>query len=228
MKMRELPGGERPREKLWERGAPALSNGELLAILLRSGTRSESVLDLAQRLLSAAGGSLTRLSTLSAEALCRLPGIKKDKSASVRAAFELGRRLMAEASAPAGQPVLSARSVYEQMLPVLKGRQCEECWVLFLNHARLVTGRERISEGGLTATTVDCRPILRRALEQGATALILVHNHPASNPEPSKEDVAVTQALRKAASAFDIVLLDHVVVSDDSFYSFRDERVFFR
>ena len=178
--------------------------------------------------ISLAEGSLTRLSVLPAETLCSLPGIGRDKAMSVQAAFELGRRLMGERSAPVTLPVLSARTVYERMLPLLKGLRSEECWVLFLNSARLETGRERLSTGGFTSTTIDSRRVLQRALELGATALILVHNHPSSDPTPSKEDMAVTKSLERATAACDIVLLDHVIISDDRFYSFKDERCFSR
>ena len=228
MKIRELPDGERPREKMAARGAAALSDGELLAVLLRSGTRRESVLDVSRRLLALSDGSLTRLSALTPEELRSVPGVKQEKLASVLAAFELGRRFMAEDSCPDRRPVVSARSVFEQMLPYLKGLQREECWVLYLNNARLVTGRERLSVGGFSSTTIDCRSILRRALELRASALVLVHNHPSADPSPSKGDIAATRALQSAAGAFDIPLLDHVIISDDRFYSFKDERVFVR
>ena len=184
MTIKELRADERPREKMLARGAGSLSDGELLAVLLRSGNRECSALDLARQLLDLADGRLSALFNLPPDRMLALGGIGPGKAASVLAAFELGRRFLQEASSVVKSPVLTARRVHELMLPRLKGLQHEECWVLFLNDHQYLVGKVRVTSGGGNSTTIDIRQIIRMALDKAASALILVHNHPSGNPTP--------------------------------------------
>ena len=226
MKICEMSSGERPREKMLERGPSALSDGELLALLLRSGTRECNVLELARRLLASADGSLCALSARGPEEMCANKGVGPDKAVTLMAAFELGRRFVAEAARFEKRPLTSPRTVYELMLPLLKGLCREEFWVLFLNASAYVTGRERLTVGGMNETVMDCRLVVRSALMRGAKSLVLVHNHPGGNPRPSVPDIKATERLKNACAQFDISLFDHVIVSDDSFFSFADDRLY--
>ena len=226
MGIKDLRADERPREKLLARGAGSLSDGELLAVLLRSGNRDSSVLDLARELLDLADGRLSALFNLSQDRMLSLSGIGPGKASSVLAAFELGRRFLQEDSAVVKSPVLTARRVHDLMIPRMKGLQHEECWVLFLNDHQYLVGKLLISSGGGNSTTMDIRQIIRAALDKGASALILVHNHPSGNPTPGQADIRRTEELKKGLSAVGLTLLDHVVIADDSCYSFADDRMY--
>ena len=224
MKIKDLSADERPREKMLARGAGSLSDGELLAVLLRNGSRDESALELARRLLALAGGRLGVLFNLSQDKLRSLPGIGPCKAASVIAAFELGRRFLQEESSFVKTPLVNPRQIYDRMIPQLKGLPHEECWVLFLSEHQYLLDRIRASSGGGSSTVIDVRQIIRIALDKGASSLILVHNHPNGDPTPSRADIRHTDILRRGVSAVGLVLLDHVVVADDSFFSFADDR----
>ncbi len=226
MGIKDLRAEERPREKMLARGAGSLSDGELLAVLLHSGGRDGSALDLARRLLDLADGRLSVLFHLPLERMLALPGIGPGKAASVLAAFELGRRFLQEQSSVVKRPILTARQVHEQMLPRLKGLSHEECWVLFLNDHQYLVGLARVSSGGSNSTTFDIRQIIRTALDKNASALILVHNHPSGNPTPGPADIRRTEELRQGVSAVGLKLLDHVVVADDCCFSFADDRMY--
>ncbi|MBR1576576.1 MAG: DNA repair protein RadC [Bacteroidales bacterium] len=224
MKISDFSPSERPREKLLARGPRALGTAELLAILLRTGTRDANVLDLAHRLFSRAGGRLTRLAAFCREDLCALPGIKSDKAATLLAAFELGRRFLDETQAHPADPIRTPEQVYQIMIPTLKGLTHEECWVLMVNQAQRLIDRQQMTLGGSVATTIDVKDIIRRALDRGAQGLILVHNHPSGDPRPGQADISETKALQKAARSMELTLLDHIIVCDDAYYSFTDER----
>ena len=201
MGIKDLRADERPREKMLARGAGSLSDGELLAVLLRSGNRNCSALDLARQLLDLADGRLSVLFNLPQDRMLSLPGVGPGKAASVLAAFELGRRFLQEASNVVKSPVLTARRVHDLMIPQLKGLQHEEC-------------------------SMDVRQIIRAALDKGASALILVHNHPSGNPTPGPADIRRTEELRKGVTAVGLTLLDHVVIADDACFSFSDDRMY--
>lgn len=226
MKIKDLSAAERPREKMLSRGAGSLSDGELLAVLLRSGSRDASALDLARQLLGLADGRLSALFNLPQERMLSLPGVGPGKAASVIAAFELGRRFLQEEFSLVKKPLLTARSVYEMMIPSLKGLRHEECWVLFLNDRNYLAGKAKVTSGGGSSTVIDVRQVIRTALDKGASAIILVHNHPSGNPTPSPADIRQTDAVRKGVGAVGLDLLDHVVVADDSFFSFSDDRMY--
>ena len=228
MKIKELCPSERPREKLIERGAAALSNAELLAVLLRSGLPGESVVEMANKLLKEADGRLSRLFDSSAATLTQVRGIGPDKASTILAAFELGKRFLSEGAPVTKKPIVTARSAYELMSPALKGLDHEECWLLLLNEANYLSGKQRLTVGVADSTVIDIRQVLRVALERKARSLILVHNHPCACPDPSPQDIALTQSLQHAARTMDLCLMDHIIVCDDSFYSFADDRRYSR
>ena len=222
MKLKELNIEERPRERLIAKGSSALGNAELLAILLRTGSGNKNVLEMSHELLAAAG-SLTELSAMSIDKMQAIGGIGKNKAATVTAAFELGRRFAAEGSRPHCSAITNASQIFSMMLPVLKGIDHEECWILYLNRANHILYKEKVSIGGLSSTTIDTNSILRKAIEKKADGIILVHNHPSGNPQPGRADVVETERLKKAAETFSISMLDHVIISDSGYYSFADQ-----
>lgn len=223
MKIEDLCADERPREKMLGKGASALSNAELLAILLRTGTEGRNALEVAQILLSAAGGSLTAASRMSVSELCRIDGIGTGKAVTIGAALELGKRLCSEVPDVRKNIIHSPADVYRELSSVLRGLQHEECWILYLSRNNRVISREQLSVGGQSETIVEVKSVVRRALDLRASSLILVHNHPSGDPHPGNADIKLTLNLRKALDTFDISLLDHVIVSDGRYYSFADE-----
>lgn len=223
MKIKDMGKEERPREKMIEKGPEALSKGELIAILLRTGTREDSALDLAWRLLDACDNSLARLVNMKSESLMAIKGIGRDKACTLEAAFELGRRFFAEGFSGRKRTIDNPGLVYEEMTPYLKGLAHEECWLVYLNKANYIIGKERISSGGLDSTVLDTRMIGARVLEKKATGVILVHNHPSGNPVPGTADMQETENLKKALETLGIVLTDHIVFSDDCYFSFAEE-----
>lgn len=228
MKIKDLCASERPREKMLSQGPGSLSNGELLAILLRSGTSGRSVLELSQQLLGNCDGSLCTLFNMSSESMCSVPGIGKGKACSIMAAFELGKRFLLEESGIQKKPIVSARMVYDLMVPGMKGLRHEECWILLLNDSNYIIGKVCVSSGGGRATVIDVRQILKTALDKMASSLILLHNHPSGNPRPSKADIEQTEILHKACRSCGIDLTDHIVLCDDCFFSFSDEQLYSR
>ena len=198
MTLKEMNKDDRPRERLVAKGAAALSNAELTAILLRSGGAGVNVLDMSRELLVKAG-SLTGLSMMSLDKMMEVRGIGRDKAVIVAAAFELGRRFTAERTGNDDGPVTNPRQVFDLLIPVMKGLDHEECWVLYLNRANRVIGKERLSSGGPVSTVVDTGTILRKALERKARGIILAHNHPSGSPYPGQADIKETQALKEAS-----------------------------
>lgn len=227
MKILEMCQEERPREKILRYGVIAASNAELLAVLLGCGTRNANVLEVSQSLLLLCDGCLTELASYSVEKMSEQKGIGRAKAITLAAAFELGRRMGEEKFKLRKQAVLCAKDVYEAYGKQLKGREKEECWVSFLNQAQYVIGKEQIGLGDCSCTVIDICNIVKRALERKARKLILVHNHPSGNPTPSRADIQQTQKLKEALAPFEIKLLDHLIISDDSYYSFCDECIYF-
>ncbi|MBE6251228.1 MAG: JAB domain-containing protein [Bacteroidales bacterium] len=225
MKLKELCKDEMPREKMLEKGADALSNAELLAILLRTGRDGKNVIDMARELLLSGNGTLAGLAEMSIEKLCTISGIGPSKAITVAAAFELGRRASLQSALDSAGALTSPHKVFDIMQPITKDLDHEECWVLFLNKTNRLICKERISSGGLDSTVIDLRVIVRKALDKKALAIILVHNHPSGTSLPSRADITQTQALQKALKTCDIALLDHVIIARDSYYSFADEEL---
>jgi DNA repair protein RadC len=225
MKLKELTKQERPREKMIARGASALTDVELLAILLRTGTARSNVVDVARELLRSGDGMLREVASMSLEKLRQVEGIGPSKAVAVAAAFELGRRLALEAGMETATRLDSPAKVYRIMLPLMRDLDHEECWVLFLNKSNGLLAKERMTTGGQDFTLLDRRVVIRRVIERKATSIILVHNHPSGNPLPSVEDINQTRELHRALSSCGLQLLDHIIVAGGSYYSFSDEHV---
>lgn len=219
--IKDLAEDDRPREKMERKGASSLSDAELIAILLRVGNASETAVDVAQRLLGQVNNSLNELARLSLHQLTRIKGIGRTKAITILAALELGRRRNAEGPINR-ERIFSSRSVIELFQPVLADLPHEEFWVLLLNKSNRIIDRIKVSQGGVGGTVVDPKLVLKHAVERLASAVIVVHNHPSGNPQPSDKDLALTEKLKNAAQLFDITLLDHVIVTDGECYSFAD------
>lgn len=219
-RIQELPPEARPRERLLAEGPEGLQDRELVAVLVRAGTRSHSALHLADELLRRFGG-LRGLSRARVEELAALPGVGQAKAATLVAAFELGRRV--QGPDPASRPVVRrAADAAALVAPRLGHRDQEHFCVLLLNTRHEVIGVVETSRGGLNAASVEAREVFREAVRRSAHAVILAHNHPSGNPEPSPDDVRLTAALRQAGSVLGISVLDHVVVGDGRFVSLRE------
>ena len=225
MKLKELCIDDRPREKMLEKGPSSLSNAELLAIMIRTGTGKMNVVDVARTLLHTAEGRLNAIADMPVEKLCSISGIGRSKAVTIAAAFELGRRSAAEKIVQDRVPVTSPKDVFRMMLPFMRGLDHEECWVVFLNRANYVLGKDRMSVGGMDSTTMDVKAVLRRALDRKASGVILVHNHPSGSALPGQADIRQTALLKKALQTCEIQLVDHVVIAEDNWYSFADEQL---
>ena len=225
MKIRDLCADERPREKMIERGASSLSNAELLAILLRTGTGKQNVLEVAQTILSRVGGELDALASMSVDVLCETEGVGAGKAVSLVAAFELGRRWFSEGGVAKRRKITGPEDVFRMMYPLLRDLDSEECWIIYLTNANVCLGKERLSTGGADSTILDSRVVLRKACEKKASGIILVHNHPSGNAYPSPADITRTKAIKNALQACEMSLVDHVVIGSCNYYSFSDERL---
>lgn len=213
---------DRPREKLLATGAENLSNSELLAILIHNGTRSQSAVDLARQVMKLGRNNLVELGKLSVRDLMKVKGIGAAKAITIAAALELGRRRQGAGSLE--KMVVTASTETAAFLQTrLKDYRREVFGVIFLNRANRIMHFEIISEGGITSTVVDPRIILKKALDENAVGIILFHNHPSGSLKPSQADLAITTKIKQAAALFDIVVLDHIIVSEEGYYSFADE-----
>ena len=213
---------ERPREKVMANGIQFLSDSELLAILLGSGIRNMTAVELARHLLLSVDNSLHELGRQSLGDLLKIRGVGPAKAITILAAMELGRR-RAGIHHIEKTPVKSSRTVFELFHPLLGDLEHEEFWLLMLNRANRILGRYKVSQGGLAGTVIDTRIILKKALDNLATSIIVCHNHPSGNNQPSDADVKITEKLKKAAEMLEIKLLDHVIIADKSYFSFADE-----
>ena len=207
-------------DKLQSRGAQSLTDAELVAITLAEHQSDDNAIVMAEEVLKESGGSLVRLVEVDFQRLRMMAGMGRMRALKLLAAAELGHRV-AVAEASVHEKVLSDRDVVRIMEPVLGGLQYEECWALYLASSGKVLDRVRISQGGVQATVVDCKMVIRRALELLAVQIVLVHNHPSGSPEPSTQDRALTDRVSKAAELFEIRLLDHVIIARGAHYSFR-------
>lgn len=207
-------------------GAAALSNSELLAVLLRTGTPGNNVMEICRMLLNSCDGSLVALSRMGEKQLCTFPGIQSSKAATIMAVFELGRRFVQETvTQQTKRTVTCARDAYDAMIPILKGLDHEEALIILLDKAHRITDHLRLGVGSFDAVSVNPRQVAKTALEKGAESIILVHNHPSGQPVPSKADIRLTEAVHKTCTLCDISLLDHIIICDNCFYSFADEKV---
>lgn len=215
---------DRPREKLLRKGKLSLSDSELIAILIGSGNRKETAVELSKRILASTQNNLSELGKLSVNQLCKFNGIGEAKAITIIAALELGRRRRLE-NALERTKITSSRSVFELMQPIIGELPHEEFWIIYLNNSNKVIDKLQLSKGGITGTLVDVRLTLKKALELGAVALILAHNHPSGTLKPSMADKNLTQKLKTASESLDIKVLDHLIVTEMSYFSFADEAI---
>lgn len=216
---------DKPREKLILKGKDALSDAELIAILIGSGSRSESAVGLSKRILSSVDNNLNSLGKLSLAQLITFKGIGSAKAISIIAATELGRRRRVEDIVELTM-ITSSRKVFEIMLPIIGELPHEEFWVLFLNNSNNIILKSQLSKGGISGTIVDVRLVFKLALENGATGLILCHNHPSGVLKPSEADKQITNKLKLAGDSLDVKVLDHLIITESKYYSFVDEGIF--
>jgi len=213
---------DRPREKMLKKGAKNLSDTELLAILLRSGSREETAVGLAQRVLHAADNNLDELGRQPLSALTKFKGLGEIKALTIIAALELGRRR--QLTDIKDRPLVrSSKDAYHAISTIISDLPHEEFWILTLNRANRIISRERVSVGGVTGTVVDARIVFKRALDTLACSIVLCHNHPSGNLTPSQADINLTKKMKSAGQNLDIQVVDHLIISNAGYYSFADE-----
>lgn len=213
---------DRPREKLMEKGRHVLTEAELIAILIGSGSKDETAVELSKRILASVGNNLNDLGKLGVGELVKFKGIGEAKAISVMAAMELGRRRK-ETEVVKRDKISISKDVYDIMKPILLDLPHEEFWLLILNRANLVIKKELISRGGVSGTVVDTKIIFKVAVENYACSIIICHNHPSGNLKPSEADIRITKNIKDAGKLMEIPLLDHLIITENGFYSFTDE-----
>ncbi len=220
--IKALSENDRPREKLIKKGRQALSDAELLAILLSSGNRNETAVQLAQRILNTNQNSINNLAKLQLSDLQKFKGIGEAKAVTIAAALEIGRRREVE---PIEEKIKirSSKNAYDVLNLKLRDLPHEEFWALFVNQSNTIIKTECISKGGISLTVVDMRLILKPAIESLASGVFLAHNHPSGNLTPSTADIAITKKAKEALKLLDITLFDHLIIADGNYYSFADE-----
>jgi len=215
---------DKPREKLVQKGRSVLSDAELIAILIGSGSRAESAVELSKRILASVDNNLNELGRLSITQLMNFKGIGEAKAVSIAAALEVGRRRRGEDSLKIDK-IGSSQDVYHLLQPLLGDLEHEEFWILFLNNSNKVLHKAQLSKGGITGTLVDVRLVMKQTLELGAVAIILAHNHPSGTLRPSAADKQITQKIKTASETLDVKVLDHLIITQKSYYSFADEKI---
>lgn len=215
---------DQPREKLMNKGTSVLSNAELMAILIRTGSHNQSAVDLCKRILEANDQKINLLAQQDIRTLKQFKGIGEAKAIIIIAALELGKRRRLE-EAKAIPRISSSKSVFEIMQPLIGDLKHEEFWIVMLNNDQRIIGKSQLSSGGLTSTVVDVRILFKRALEAMATSVILVHNHPSGQLKPSASDKEITHKIKDAGKVLDIKLLDHIIVTQHDYLSFADENI---
>ena len=215
---------DRPREKMLQKGRIALSDAELIAILIGSGSRNESAVSLSQRILASAHNNLSELGKLTINDLMHFKGIGQAKAISIVAAMELGRRRRA-GEALEKEKITSSRSVFEFLQPLIGELPHEEFWILYLNNSNKIIKSSQLSKGGITGTLVDVRLVFKDAIQLSAVGIILAHNHPSGTIKPSQADIQLTKKLKQAGDSLDIKVLDHLIVTEKSYFSFADENM---
>ena len=213
---------DRPREKLLDKGRHILSEAELIAILIGSGSKNETAVELSKRILVNVNNNLNELGKLSVQELMKFKGIGEAKAISIIAALELGRRRK-ETEFIRKDKITSSKEVYEVIKPLLIDLPHEEFWLLILNRANFVIKKELISRGGVAGTVVDTKIIFKRAVDNYASSIIVCHNHPSGNLKPSEADIKLTKSIKEAGKVMEIPLLDHLIITEHGYYSFGDE-----
>lgn len=222
MSIKFLAEDDRPREKFLLKGKSALSDSELLAIILGSGNNEDSAVELARKILASVDYNWQKLSKLSIKDLMKFKGIGEAKAISVAAALEIGRRKAAQ-EIPEKEKVTSVNDLYKIFSQYLSDLQTEEFWAIFLNQKNHVIYKTQISKGGISGTLVDVRVIFRIAIEHFATSVVVAHNHPTGNLTPSQPDISITRRIKEAGYLLDIKLLDHLIIGENSFFSFSEQ-----
>ena len=213
---------DRPREKLIAKGISSLSSAELIAIIIGSGTRSDTAVELSKKLLNLVENNLNELGKLDLTGLRKVPGIGPAKAMAILACFELGKRRNTASRLPEIK-ISASKDVFDLFQPFLGDLPYEEFWVLLLNRANRVIDKIKISQGGISGTIIDPRIILKNAVDRLASTIILCHNHPSGNLKPSDADIRITTKMKEASQLMDINLIDHIIVTGDAYFSFADE-----
>ena len=213
---------DRPREKLLQHGSKALSEAELLAIIIRDGMRNRSALDITKELLGSYDNSIATIAKLSVHDLVKIKGIGEAKAIAIVAAMELGRRRVSETAMQKGQ-ITSSADAYQLLHPRLRDLMQEAFWIILLDRRSKVISIEEVHLGGMASMVVDPKVVFQRALERKACSVILSHNHPSGAPSPSNEDIRLTEKMKSAGQFIDIKVLDHIIIGEGSYYSFADE-----
>lgn len=215
---------DRPREKMLLKGKKALSNAELIAILIGSGNSNESAVNLAKRILSSIDFNLQKLAKMRINEFTQFKGIGIAKAVSIVTALELGRRHRLQQALELPK-ITKSKDAFNTMQPIIGELNHEEFWVVFLNNAQKIIETEQQSKGGLTSTVIDIRLIFKKALEINATKMILCHNHPSGMLQPSNEDISVTKKLKDAGKTLNIQVIDHLIITENAYFSFADEGI---
>lgn len=224
MNLKSLAEDDRPREKFLLKGKSAVSDSELLAIIMGSGNRDESAVELARRILNSVENNWHRLSQLSLQDLMKFKGVGEAKAISIATALEIGNR-RSQQEVIERQQITSSKDAFDILQPHLSDLSTEEFWAIFLNHQNKILYKTCLFRGGIASSVADVRVIFKTALEHFSTQIIVAHNHPAGSLKPSKEDINITQKIKEAGKLLDIDLLDHLILTQNKYYSFKDEGI---
>ena len=222
--VKDLPLDDRPREKLLLRGSQSLSDAELIAILLRTGKKGKSVLEIAREIISSEG-NLATLATRTVDSLQKVDGIGKDKAATLAAAFELSRRILSQPKWFSNRKITSPQDIAEIFIPILRDDIKEKFIVVCLNSANRVIKYETISVGNLNSSVVHPREVFKVAIDNSSASIILIHNHPSGNPEPSNEDIRITKKIVESGKILEIPVFDHLIIAGETYTSFVEKRL---
>ena len=222
--IKSLSEEDRPREKLLSKGIGSLSNSELLAIILGSGNKTQSAVELAKHILNTYGNNLNNIGKLSVSDLMQFNGIGEAKAISIITALELSKRRILD-GIDKEVKISSSKNIYEIMHPLLGDLNHEEFWILHLNRSNKIIKKIKLSQGGITGTVIDVKMLMKEAILNYSSAIILIHNHPSGNIKPSQADIDITSKIKEASKLFDISTLDHLIITSDSYYSFADEGI---
>lgn len=224
MSIKFLAEDDRPREKFLLKGKNSLSDAELLAIIMGSGNRDDSAVELGRKILDSVGNNWHNLSLLQISELIKFKGIGEAKAISIATALEIGRRRAAQ-EVPEKIQITQSSDIYKVLQPFLSDLQTEEFWVIFLNQNNRLIGKSKLSSGGINQAVVDVRILFKAALDHFATGIVIAHNHPSGNLKPSQEDLKITKQITEAGTLLNIQLLDHLIIAQNSFLSFADENL---
>lgn len=222
MNLKSLAEDDRPREKFLLKGKASVSDSELLAIIMGSGNREESAVELARRILNSVENNWHRLSQLSIKDLMKFKGVGEAKAISIATALEIGNR-KSQQEVLERQQISSSKDIFEVLQPHLSDLSTEEFWAVFLNHQNKILYKTCLFRGGIASSVADVRVIFKTALEHFSTRIIVAHNHPAGSLKPSREDINITQKIKEAGKLLEVELLDHIIIAQNKFYSFKEE-----